>query len=94
MVVWLSTILQDNQLIDMLNLFEDGYKCRKKSEADRSNFGLKLRQALEEFTRTFLPHMAEEEQVGKLFKILFCHSKLILKFVYSKDVCKFLEFEI
>ena len=54
----------------MLNLFEDGYKCTKKSEADRSNFGLKLRQALEEFTRTFLPHMAEEEQVCQLCQFL------------------------
>ena len=56
---------QDNQLIDMLTLFEDGYKCTKKSDADRSNYGLKLRHALEEFTQTFLPHMAEEEQVCK-----------------------------
>ena len=56
--------LQDNQLIDMLNLLEDGYKCTKKSDIDRMNFGLKLRQALEQFTQTFLPHMAEEEEVS------------------------------
>ena len=48
----------------MLSLLEDGYKCTKKSDADRINFGLKLRHALEEFTQTFIPHMEEEEAVS------------------------------
>ena len=54
---------KDNQLTDMLSLLEDGYKCTKKSESDRKNYGIKLRHALEDFTKTFLPHMAEEEEV-------------------------------
>ncbi|XP_052780800.1 F-box/LRR-repeat protein 5-like [Mya arenaria] len=54
---------KDNSLSDMLSLLQDGYKCTKKTEADRRNFGLQLRQSLEEFTETFLPHMAEEEEV-------------------------------
>ncbi|GBN18849.1 F-box/LRR-repeat protein 5 [Araneus ventricosus] len=47
----------------MLALVEDGYSCTSKTEAERINFGLKLRQALQEFTGSFLPHMKEEEEV-------------------------------
>ncbi|GBN40310.1 F-box/LRR-repeat protein 5 [Araneus ventricosus] len=54
----------DNKLSDMLALVEDGYSCTSKTEAERINFGLKLRQALQEFTGSFLPHMKEEEEVG------------------------------
>ncbi|CAL1291664.1 unnamed protein product [Larinioides sclopetarius] len=53
----------DNKLSDMLALVEDGYSCTSKTEAERINFGLKLRQALQEFTGSFLPHMKEEEEV-------------------------------
>lgn len=51
----------------MLKFLQDGYKCTKKSEADRNNYGLQLRQALENFTETFLPHMEEEEEVKSLY---------------------------
>ena len=47
----------------MLKFLQDGYKCTKKSDLDRNNYGLQLRQELEDFTETFLPHMEEEEEV-------------------------------
>ncbi|XP_021343919.1 F-box/LRR-repeat protein 5-like [Mizuhopecten yessoensis] len=53
----------DNRLTEMLNLFQDGYKCTEKTDADRINYGIKLRTALEEFTSSFLPHMEEEEEI-------------------------------
>ncbi|XP_033746571.1 F-box/LRR-repeat protein 5-like [Pecten maximus] len=53
----------DNRLTEMLNLFQDGYKCTEKTDADRINYGIKLRTALEEFTNSFLPHMEEEEEI-------------------------------
>ncbi len=45
----------------MLQLVKDGYN--KKTDTDRSNYGLQLKKALEDFTNTFLPHMQEEEEV-------------------------------
>ena len=45
----------------MIRLLKDGYK--KKTEQDRLNYGLQLKKALEDFTRIFLPHMKEEEEV-------------------------------
>ncbi|XP_069101137.1 F-box/LRR-repeat protein 5-like [Argopecten irradians] len=53
----------DNRLTEMLNLFQDGYKCTEKTDADRINYGIKLRKALEDFTNNFLPHMEEEEEI-------------------------------
>lgn len=53
----------DNKLSDMLALVEDGYSCTSKTEADRINFGIKLQNALKDFTGSFLPHMKEEEEV-------------------------------
>uniref|UniRef100_K1R0L1 F-box/LRR-repeat protein 5 n=1 Tax=Magallana gigas TaxID=29159 RepID=K1R0L1_MAGGI len=53
----------DNRLTEMLRLLQDGYQCRDKSEVDRENYGIKLRSALEDFTRKFIPHMEEEEEV-------------------------------
>lgn len=47
----------------MMLLFKDGYRCTKKTEADRQNFGTKLRRELKSFTEQFLPHMEEEEEV-------------------------------
>ena len=44
-----------------MHFIEKGY--RKKTEQDRLNFGVQLKQALEEFTDSFLPHMKEEEEV-------------------------------
>lgn len=53
----------DNRLTDMLDLLHDGFKCTKKTDADRINYGIKLRKALEDFTEQFIPHMEEEEEV-------------------------------
>lgn len=52
---------QDNVLLDMLGFIKDGFK--KKTEQDRINYGRRLKQALENFTNNFLPHMKEEEEV-------------------------------
>lgn len=54
---------KDNKLTEMMSLFRDGYRCTGKTVADRVNYGLKLRQALEQFTDQFIPHMKEEEEV-------------------------------
>uniref|UniRef100_A0A2L2XX96 Putative f-box and leucine-rich repeat protein 5 n=1 Tax=Parasteatoda tepidariorum TaxID=114398 RepID=A0A2L2XX96_PARTP len=53
----------DNKLSDMLALVKDGYSCTSKPEAERINFGIKLQDALQDFTCSFLPHMKEEEEV-------------------------------
>ena len=45
----------------MLRMLKDGY--RKKTVQDRLNYGIQLKNALEEFTEDFLPHMKEEEEV-------------------------------
>jgi hypothetical protein len=66
--------LQDDQLGQMMRLIKDGYN--KKTEQDRWNYGLRLKQELEEFTQTFLPHMQEEEEVGHLS--LYC---VVVRFV-------------
>ena len=54
-------LIQDSHLIDMLRMLKDGY--RKKTVQDRVNYGIQLKNALEEFTEDFLPHMKEEEEV-------------------------------
>ena len=57
----------------MLRMLKDGY--RKKTVQDRVNYGIQLKNALEEFTEDFLPHMKEEEEVtaSKLFySSIFC----------------------
>ena len=55
----------------MLQLVKDGYN--KKTDTDRSNYGLQLKKALEDFTNTFLPHMQEEEEVcGQLWCLKTC----------------------
>ena len=66
----------------MIRLLKDGYK--KKTEQDRLNYGLQLKKALEDFTRIFLPHMKEEEEVWvpflhECFKSIACHK--IMNFV-------------
>ncbi|XP_005100377.1 F-box/LRR-repeat protein 5 [Aplysia californica] len=53
----------DNRLTDMLELVSDGYKWTDKTDYERQVFGVKLREALEDFTENFIPHMEEEEEV-------------------------------
>ncbi|CAL8310364.1 unnamed protein product [Lota lota] len=52
----------DNQLSDMLSLFEKGLRS-VKSEHEQLNYARQLKERLEAFTQDFLPHMKEEEEV-------------------------------
>ncbi|XP_078469015.1 F-box/LRR-repeat protein 5 isoform X2 [Lampetra fluviatilis] len=52
----------DNKLTEMLTLFEKGLR-NAKNEYERVNYGMQLKEQLEEFTRDFIPHMKEEEEV-------------------------------
>ncbi|CAC5415804.1 FBXL5 [Mytilus coruscus] len=81
----------DNQLTDILELVQDGYKCTQKTEVDRKNFGTKLRKALEDFTETFIPHMEEEEEVFQpmLIKYFTTDELRRIKFkVLEKHFCQ------
>ncbi|XP_071136897.1 F-box/LRR-repeat protein 5-like [Mytilus edulis] len=81
----------DNQLTDILELVQDGYKCTQKTETDRKNFGTKLRKALEDFTETFIPHMEEEEAVFQpmLIKYFTTDELRKIKFkVLEKHFCQ------
>ena len=64
---------KDSRLTMMLRLLQQGHSMASTTDTERLNFGLKLRQALEDFTQQFLPHMEEEEEVT--FGIL--HTTLI-----------------
>ncbi|XP_063165694.1 F-box/LRR-repeat protein 5 isoform X1 [Candoia aspera] len=52
----------DNKLSEMLSLFEKGLK-NVKNEYEQLNYAKQLKERLEAFTRDFLPHMREEEEV-------------------------------
>uniref|UniRef100_A0A452HQI4 F-box/LRR-repeat protein 5 n=1 Tax=Gopherus agassizii TaxID=38772 RepID=A0A452HQI4_9SAUR len=52
----------DNKLSEMLSLFEKGLKS-VKNEYEQLNYAKQLKERLEAFTRDFLPHMKEEEEV-------------------------------
>uniref|UniRef100_A0A8D0H9K8 F-box/LRR-repeat protein 5 n=1 Tax=Sphenodon punctatus TaxID=8508 RepID=A0A8D0H9K8_SPHPU len=52
----------DNKLSEMLSLFEKGLK-NVKNEHEQLNYAKQLKERLEAFTRDFLPHMKEEEEV-------------------------------
>ena len=43
---------------------------KTKTTSERLNFGVKFRKALNEFTKKFLPHMKEEEEVIENKKFL------------------------
>ncbi|XP_077983093.1 F-box/LRR-repeat protein 5-like [Glandiceps talaboti] len=59
-----TNVHSDNHLTDMLEMVDDGYHLdRSKTEDDRINFGRMLTKALKEFTKDFLPHLKEEEEV-------------------------------
>lgn len=60
----------DNRLTEMLTLVLEGYRCAQCSEQDREKYGDTLRQALEEFTQVFIPHMEEEEEVKYTISII------------------------
>ncbi|XP_077572872.1 F-box/LRR-repeat protein 5 isoform X2 [Stigmatopora nigra] len=52
----------DNKLSDMLLLLEKGLH-NVKNEYEQLNYAQQLKEQLEAFTRDFLPHMKEEEEV-------------------------------
>ena len=66
----------------MMHFIKDGY--RKKTEQDRVNFGIQLKQALDEFTDSFLPHMQEEEEVYSFVLKPYIHNANINFREFSK----------
>ncbi|XP_064632437.1 F-box/LRR-repeat protein 5-like [Lineus longissimus] len=55
---------KDNRLTEMMNMFRDGYYWMDdKTMRERLNYGIQLKEALEDFTKDFVPHMKEEEEV-------------------------------
>ncbi|XP_067833814.1 F-box/LRR-repeat protein 5, partial [Heptranchias perlo] len=57
-----SNVHSDNKLSDMLSLFEKGLK-NFKNEYEQLNYSRQLKEKLDAFTRDFIPHMKEEEEV-------------------------------
>ncbi|XP_021933210.1 F-box/LRR-repeat protein 5-like isoform X2 [Zootermopsis nevadensis] len=47
----------------MMALIDDGIAVRSRSSEDSMAFGMRLQQALNDFTSTFLPHMEQEEEI-------------------------------
>lgn len=47
-----------------------------QNEYEQLNYAKQLKERLEAFTRDFLPHMKEEEEVGKNFPQILCLSTL------------------
>lgn len=37
---------------------------------ERLNYGIQLKEALEDFTKDFVPHMKEEEEVSRGFLVM------------------------
>jgi hypothetical protein len=69
----------------MLNMFRDGYYWMDKTMRERVNYGLQLKEALEDFTKDFVPHMKEEEDVsvyreGSLIEVAGLRLELLQKF--------------
>jgi predicted DNA-binding protein with PD1-like motif len=53
----------------MISLIDDGIAVRTRSSEDCVTFGIRLQQAVNEFTSAFLPHMKQEEEV---FQVMNC----------------------
>jgi hypothetical protein len=56
---------KDDQFSPLIDLVDSGYIYinSHKTTSDKLNYGVKLRKALKEFAKEFLPHMNEEEEV-------------------------------
>jgi F-box/leucine-rich repeat protein 5 len=56
---------KDDEFTPLFDLVNRGYLFvnKTKSISERISFGVKLRKALNEFTKRFVPHMKEEEEV-------------------------------
>ena len=51
------------RLSELVRLVSDGLDCEFSSEADRLDYGNRLKSAIANFTVDFIPHMNEEEEV-------------------------------
>jgi hypothetical protein len=47
----------------MIALIDDGIAVTSRSSEDCMTFGIRLQEALNKFTSTFLPHMEQEEEI-------------------------------
>ena len=56
----------------MISLIDDGIAVRSRSSEDCMAFGMRLQEALNEFTSDFLPHMREEEEVFQVLASFVC----------------------
>lgn len=56
---------KDDEFTPLFDLVEMGYLFlnKTKSTSEKISFGIKLRKALSQFTKRFVPHMKEEEEV-------------------------------
>ncbi|XP_069785386.1 F-box/LRR-repeat protein 5 isoform X2 [Narcine bancroftii] len=57
-----SAVHSDNKLCEMLQLFEKGLK-NIKNECEQLRYSRHLKEQLDAFTKEFIPHMKEEEEV-------------------------------
>ncbi len=62
---------KDDQFTPLIELLDSGYVYinKHKTAADRLSYGIKLRRALKEFAKDFIPHMKEEEEVIDSFSL-------------------------
>lgn len=56
---------KDDEFTPLLNLVETGYLFTNKTKttSERISYGVRLRKALNKFTKIFVPHMKEEEEI-------------------------------
>lgn len=54
----------------MMALIDDGIAVRSRSSEDSMAFGMRLQQALNDFTSTFLPHMEQEEEIFQVVQLI------------------------
>ena len=68
----------EDEFTPLLDLVDKGYLHvnKTKTNSEKINFGIKLRKALNQFTKRFVPHMKEEEEV-------------YFKYLYGSDVLLF-----
>lgn len=65
----------------MIALIDDGIAVTSRSSEDCMTFGIRLQEALNEFTSAFLPHMKQEEEV---FQVTSINIVVLLWFLYYK----------
>ena len=71
--------MTESLCFQILNLLRDGYTCTSKPISERISFGSQLQKAVSDFTRHFIPHMQEEEEIFQpLLMKYFAHEELLL----------------